>query len=185
MWPSVWRLTPDVSSTRSLNLAAMDMKLVAVNWNSRYSHSMWVQRPWQETKTNHLIWVNCILVTLFGTPFIFHQQGSLSDVGTPPTWEKGSHLPPGTTKLGKLRDGHDSTTAPTAKPDLGFSSLLGGCQSVEPTQGCQKCDRVLHRYTRWTGRLSHQTSNLSCPLQSAAKGLWSVLHLIPGSRGCR
>ena len=53
--------------------------------------------------------------------------GSLSDVGTPPTWEKGSHLPPGTTKLGKLRDGHNSTTAPTAKPDLGFSSLLGGC----------------------------------------------------------
>ena len=31
MWPSAWRLTPDVSSTRSLNLAAMDMKLVAVN----------------------------------------------------------------------------------------------------------------------------------------------------------
>ena len=23
------------------------------------------------------------------------------------------------------------------------------------------CDRVLHRYTRWNGRLSHQTSNLS------------------------
>ena len=42
-----------------------------------------------------------------------------------------------------------------------------------------------HRYTRWTGRLSHQTSNLSQPSQSAAKGLWSVLHLIPGSRGCR
>ena len=31
MWPSVWRLAPDVSSTRSLDLAAMDMKLVAVN----------------------------------------------------------------------------------------------------------------------------------------------------------
>ena len=40
---------------------------------------------------------------------------------------KGSHLPPGTTKLGKLRDGHDSATASTAKPDLGFSSLLGEC----------------------------------------------------------
>ena len=78
---------------------------------------------------------------LFGTPFICHQWGSLSDVGMPPTWEKGSHLPPGSTKLGKLRDGHDSTTAPTAKPDLGFPSLLWGCWSVEPTQGCQKCDR--------------------------------------------
>ena len=30
-WPYVWRLTPDISSTRSLDLAAMDMKLVAVN----------------------------------------------------------------------------------------------------------------------------------------------------------
>ena len=81
----------------------------------------------------------------------------------PPTWEKGSHLTPGTTKLGKLRDGYDSTTAPTAKPDLGSSSLLGECRSVEPTQGCQKCDSSVsvQRYTRWTGKLSHQTSNLS------------------------
>ena len=47
--------------------------------------------------------------------------------GMPPTWEKGNHLPPGTTKPGKLRDSHDSATAPTAKPDAGFSSLLGGC----------------------------------------------------------
>ena len=30
-WPSIWILTPDVSSTRSLDLAAMDTKLVAVN----------------------------------------------------------------------------------------------------------------------------------------------------------
>ena len=63
---------------------------------------------------------------LFGTPFICQQLGSLSDVGMPPTWEKGSHLPPGTTKLGNLRDGCDSATAPTAKPDLGFSSSMLG-----------------------------------------------------------
>ena len=50
----------------------------------------------------------------------------------PPTWEKGSHLPPGKTKLAKLRDGHDSTTAPTAKPDLGSSSLLGGAEVWSP-----------------------------------------------------
>ena len=30
-WPSIWRLAPDVLSTRSLDLAVMDMKLVAVN----------------------------------------------------------------------------------------------------------------------------------------------------------
>ena len=68
-----------------------------------------------------------MLVTLFGTPFICLQWGSLSDVGIPPTWEKGSHLPPGTTKLGKLRDSCNCATAPTAKPDPGSSSLLGGC----------------------------------------------------------
>ena len=60
----------------------------------------------------------------FGTLFICNQQGSLSNVGTPVTWEKGSHLPPGTTKLGNLRDGCDSVTAPTAKPDLGFFSSV-------------------------------------------------------------
>ena len=74
---------------------------------------------------------------LFGTPFIHHQQGSLSDVGTPPTWEKGSHLPPGTTKLGNLRDGHDSITAPTDKPDLGFfSSVLGPPVDTRNVTGC-------------------------------------------------
>ena len=31
MWPSIWRLAPDVLSPRSLDLAAIDMKLVAVN----------------------------------------------------------------------------------------------------------------------------------------------------------
>ena len=49
-WPSIWRLAPDISSPRSLNLAAIDMKLVAVSWNSRYGHLLWVQRPWQEIK---------------------------------------------------------------------------------------------------------------------------------------
>ena len=49
-WTSICRLAPDVLSTRSLDLAAIDMRLVAVNWNSRYSHSIWVQRPWQEIK---------------------------------------------------------------------------------------------------------------------------------------
>ena len=74
----------------------------------------------------------------------------------PPTWEKGSHLPPGNTKLSNLRDGGDSTTAPTAKPDPGFSSLLGGCCSVEPpgdarnvTVGCTgTLDRLVDSHTR-------------------------------------
>ena len=48
--PSIWRLAPDILSTRSLNLAAMDTKLVDVNWNFGFSHSIWAQRPWQEIK---------------------------------------------------------------------------------------------------------------------------------------
>ena len=40
-----------------------------------------------------------------------------------------------------LRNSRDSVTAPTVKPDLGFSSWYEGCCSVEPIQGCQKCDR--------------------------------------------
>ena len=72
-WPSIWRLTPDVSSTRLLDLATMDMKLVAVNWNSRFSHSILGAKALARNKTNHLVWVSCILVTLFGTPFICHQ----------------------------------------------------------------------------------------------------------------
>ena len=31
MWPSIWRLAPDVLSPRLLDLAAIDLKLVAVN----------------------------------------------------------------------------------------------------------------------------------------------------------
>ena len=65
-WPSAWRLAPDVLSTRSLDLAAMDTKLVAVNWNFRYSHSMWVQRPWQEIIQTTLFEVTASLSHCFG-----------------------------------------------------------------------------------------------------------------------
>ena len=50
MWPSIWELGPDVLFPRSFNLAATDRKLVAVNWNSGFGHSIWVQRTWQEMK---------------------------------------------------------------------------------------------------------------------------------------
>ena len=42
-------------------------------------------------------------------------------MGLPPTWEKGSHLPPGTTNL---RDDHVSITAPIGKPDQGYYSSV-------------------------------------------------------------
>ena len=48
MWPSAWSFAPDILSTRLLDLAAIDTKLVATNWNSRYSQSLWAQGLWQE-----------------------------------------------------------------------------------------------------------------------------------------
>ena len=122
---------------------------------------------------NHLIWGNCFLVTLFRTPFVCHQQGSLSDMGMPPTWEKVSHLPPRTTKLSKLRDGHDSATAPTV--DQIQDSLLSkkGPAVWGPPRDARMWQSLhiwgWHRYTRWTGRLSHQTSNLSHPCNALLK----------------
>ena len=61
---------------------------------------------------------------LFGTPFICQQWGSFSDVGTPPTWKKGSHVPPQTTQAWQFKGWLQSITAPTAKPDLQDSSPL-------------------------------------------------------------
>ena len=53
--------------------------------------------------------------------------GSFTNVGMPPAGKKGSHLPPRTTKLCNLRNGHDSVTAPTVEPDLVSSSQFEGC----------------------------------------------------------
>ena len=71
---------------------------------------------------NYLVCGNCFLVTLCGNLFICHQRGSCTNVRMPPAREKGSHLPPRTTKLCNLRNRHNSITAPTVEPDLGFSS---------------------------------------------------------------
>ena len=71
-WPSIWRLAPDVLFPRSLDLAAIDMKLVAVNRNSGFSHSNWVQRPWQEMKQTTWFWLavslsHCLGLHLYAT----------------------------------------------------------------------------------------------------------------------
>ena len=55
---------------------------------------------------------------LIGTLFICHQWGPLTDMEMPPTWGKGSHLPPQTTGFGQFEGGLQSITVPTAKPDL-------------------------------------------------------------------
>ena len=140
--PSIWELAPDILFPRSLDLAAIDMKFSGCELKLQIWSFNVGAKALARNKTNHLVWVSHVLFMLFGTPFICHQQGSLSDVGMPPTWEKGSHLPPGTTKLGNLRDGCNPSQLPL--PNQIFRILL---LCVEPTQGCQKCDRV-HRDAR-------------------------------------
>ena len=58
---------------------------------------------------------------------------------------------------------------------------------MEPTQGCQKCDSSVgvHRYIRWTGRLSHQTSDLSHPHNLLPEGcdLYFARYLDQGDVG--
>ena len=43
--------------------------------------------------------------------------------GEPPAWEKVSHLPPGTTKLGNLRDGNDPSQLPLLNQIFGILLL--------------------------------------------------------------
>ena len=68
----------------------------------------------------------------------------------PPTWEKGSHLPPGITKLVNLRDGHDSITAPTAEPDLRFfSSVSSPPRDTRNVIGCTgMLDELVDSHTK-------------------------------------
>ena len=122
---------------------------------------------------NYLVWGNHFLVTLFRNPFIHHQWGSLADVGMPPTWEKGSHLPPRTTKLCNLRNGCDSITAPLLNQI--WDSLLSknGAEVQSPPRDARNLTGPhwgWHRYIRQTGRLSHQTSDLSWPHNLLPKG---------------
>ena len=154
LWPSILRLPPDIQSSKSLDLVAIGMIVVAVNWNSGSSHTNRGQRLLQEMK-NHLVCINYIFFTLIGTPFIHHQWRSLTDVGTPPTWEKAvTYLlePP---DFGNLRDGCDLSQLQLPNQIFGILPLC-----IKITQGHQKCDRS-HRDTRWIGGLSHQRSNLS------------------------
>ena len=60
-----------------------------------------------------------------------------------------------------------------ACPQL-WSECCIQCQQCLKISQCEVyqtiCDRVMHRYTRWTCRLSHQTSNLSHPCNPLPKG---------------
>ena len=165
MWPSIWRLAPDVQSSKSLDLVAIDTIVVAMNWNSRSSHTNQVQRPWQEIKKTPGLHLPHLYHVDWDSIYMPH-WGSLADVGMPPTWEKVvTYLlkPP---DFENLRDG--CNLPQLLLPNKIFSRIL--TLHFEPTQGDQKCDRW-HRDARWTGGLSHQSSNLPC----LCNLLWKVV----------
>ena len=129
------------------------MKSVAVNRNSRYSHSMWVQRPWQEIMYTTESDMTASLPRSLGIHFYATNGGSCTYMGMPPTREKGSHLPPRTTKLCNLRNGCDSITAPTVNQIQ--DSLLGMKDDVmlSPPRDARNVMVLphlvgLHKYTR-------------------------------------
>ena len=65
--------------------------------------------------------------------------GSLAGVGMLPTWEKVVTYLPEPLDFGSLRDGHEPSQLLLLKQTFRILPLC-----FEPTQGCQKCDR-LHR----------------------------------------
>ena len=147
-WHSIWRLTPDVLSTRALNLAAMDMKLVALNWSSRFCHSIWVQRPWQEIKQTTWFELATSLSHCLGL-HLYAWWGSLSDVETPPTWEKGSHLLPRTNQAWQFKGWsqiHHSSHCLTRSRILLL--YVEGVLKCKAHPGMPEMWQVVHRYTR-------------------------------------
>ena len=176
-WPSIWRLAPDVLFSRSLHLAAIDTKLVAVNWTPDWVIQIGHKGPGKKQKTTHLVWVSCILVMLFGTPFICHQQGSLSDVGMPPIWEKGSHFPPWTTRLGNLRDSHDLPSSHCQTRSSGFFSVSNPHRAAINVIG--HTDMLGELVGSHTKVVIYPTYAIHC------ERLWSKPCPILGSSGCR
>ena len=176
--PSIWGLAPDILFPTLLNLAAIDMKLMAVNWNFRFGHSVWVQRPWQEIKERTWFWLATSLSHCLGLHFICHQWGCLSDMGMPPTGEKGSDLPPRTTKLGNLRDGHNPSSSHCWTRSSGFFSCVlsppGDARNVTGSTGM-------------LGELvgSHTKVVIYPTYAICWKRLWSMPCWILGSRACR
>ena len=126
---------------------------MAVNRNSRYGHSMWAQRPWQEIMYTTESDMTASLPQSLGIHFFATNWGSCTYMGMLPTREKGSHLPPRTTKLCNLRNGHDSVTAPTVNQIR--DSLLGMKDDamLSPPRDARNVMVLphlvgLHRYTR-------------------------------------
>ena len=177
-WPSIWRLAPDVLFPRSLNLAATDVKLVAVNWNSRFSHSNWVQGPWQEMKQTTWFGLAVSLSHCLGL-CLYTTNGAPSQ-----TW-------------GCLLRGRKVVTYLQEAPSLVISGMVVihhsshfQIRSLGFFSSASSPPRDARNVTGCTGTLSELVgSHTKVAIYSVyaihCKWLWSMPCLIPGSRGCR
>ena len=117
VWPSGWILIPGFWSSRLLDLVATDMKTVAMNWNSGYVHSVWVQRPMQENKETTGLVVTTLNSWWMVGPFICHQWALSHTQRMLPIWGKVSDCLIND-QISNLRDSHDLPRLMAAKPDL-------------------------------------------------------------------
>ena len=117
VWPSVWILISGSKSSRSLDLVAIDIKTVAVNWNSRYFSTNWVQKPLQENKDTYGLSVTASYPWWVRDPFICHQWFPLQAWGH---FLPGKRCSPALLnhQSGNLRDGQELPQLHTVKPDL-------------------------------------------------------------------
>ena len=154
VWPSVWRLAPDVQFSKSLDLAAIDMTVVAVNPKLQIKSCKLGAKalPRNEETTGFALttsfpqWLRFNLSTTNG---LCSKCGDASDLG------KGSHQPSWTSEFWQFKGWSWTVTAPLLNQTFRILPLC-----IKSIQGCQKCDR-LHRDTRWICGLSYQSSNLS------------------------
>ena len=114
---------------------------------------MWVQRPWQEIMCTTGSDVTASLPQSLGIHFYATNRGSCTNVGMPPTREKGSHLPPRTTKLCNLRNSCDSITAPTVNQIQDSLPSMKDAAMLSPPRDARNVMVLphlvgLHRYTR-------------------------------------
>ena len=155
VWPSLWRLAPDVQSSKLLDLVAIDITVVAMNLNSRLTYTNWVQRPLQEMEKPLGLCQPCLFHGALDSIYL-PPMGSLASVGMLLTMEKVVTYLPKPPDFGNLRDGNEPSQLLLLNQTFRILPLC-----IKPTQGCQKCDRW-HRDARWIGGLSHQSSDLSC-----------------------
>ena len=179
VWPSIWRSAPDDPFTRSLYLGAIDMNISGCELKLQIQSFNLGTKALARNKTTTWFELATSLSHCLGLLFICHQWGSSQMVGMPPTREKGSHLPPWTTKLlqfkGWLWLCHSSPlpnqiwdSSPLCWAHPGMPEMWPGCTGM--------LDELVGSHAKV---VIYPTFTICC------ERLWSVPCSILDSRGCR